>query len=147
MDLARALALWLAMIAAVGAWAAVCRAALPGLFSVARHTHIVGMPHFWTVIPYTLINAVFEELLWLGLGFAAFRHFGVAFAGTMSAGLRSLAHAYQGPLALVTVVPISIVFTLYYIRTRRMWPIILAHAFQDLIALGMLAGMWGRVSP
>jgi uncharacterized protein len=145
-DLWRGLALWLGAILAVACWAIVCRAVFPELFAVARQTQISGAPHFWTVIPYALINAIFEEFLWLGLGFAAFRRLGVGFAGAISAGLRLMAHAYQGPLALITIVPIGVVFTVYYIRTRRLWPIVVAHAFQDLIALGMLAGMSGRTA-
>jgi membrane protease YdiL (CAAX protease family) len=49
-----------------------------------------------------------------------------------------LAHAYQGPLAVVTVVPIGILFTAYYLRTRRLWPVVVAHAFQDILALEIL---------
>jgi membrane protease YdiL (CAAX protease family) len=82
---------------------------------------------------------VFEELLWLGLGLAAFRRLGIVPAAAVSVGLRLLAHAYQGPLALVTVLPIGVLFTAYYIRTRRLWPIVVAHAFQDTLALSLLA--------
>jgi membrane protease YdiL (CAAX protease family) len=57
----------------------------------------------------------------------------------VSAALRLLAHGYQGPLALVTVLPVGILFTLYYARTWRIWPVIVAHAFQDTLALTMLA--------
>ncbi|HEU4682064.1 MAG TPA: type II CAAX endopeptidase family protein [Gemmatimonadales bacterium] len=143
LDLWRGLVLWAGAILAVACWAVVCRALLPDVFSVARQTQISGAPHFWTVIPYTLTNAVFEEFLWLGLGFAAFRRLGVVGAGAISAVLRVAAHAYQGPLALVTIVPIAIVFTVYYGRTQRVWPIVVAHAFQDLLALGLLARMSG----
>jgi membrane protease YdiL (CAAX protease family) len=138
LDLVRALALWVSAILAVGAWAALCRALLPGLFESAKHTEIVGGAHFWVSLSYSVVNAVFEELLWLGLGFAALRRFGTTTAATISAGLRLLAHGYQGPLALVTVLPVAIVFTVYYVRSRRLWPVIVAHAFQDTLALSIL---------
>jgi uncharacterized protein len=139
LDVVRGLVLWVAAITAVGIWAALCRALLPNLFEVAKHTEIVGGPRLLVSFSYSVVNAVFEELLWLGLGFAAFRRFGLTVSATVSVVLRLLAHGYQGPLALVTVLPVGIIFTLYYARTRRMWPVVVAHAFQDTLALSILA--------
>ena len=139
LDVVRGLVLWACAILAVGIWASLCRAVLPNLFEVAKHTEILGGPHFALSLTYSVVNAVFEELLWLGLGFAAFRRFGTAVSITVSVALRLLAHGYQGPLALVTVLPVGIVFTLYYARSRRMWPVVVAHAFQDALALRLLA--------
>ncbi|HSJ74829.1 MAG TPA: CPBP family intramembrane glutamic endopeptidase, partial [Gemmatimonadales bacterium] len=139
-DFARGMVLWAGAIAAVALWVVVCRAVFPHLFAVAKATQILGGPRLFLSLLYSILNAVFEELLWLGLGFAAFRRFGIGVAGTFSAALRLLAHVYQGPLALVTVLPVGIVFTLYYVRTRRLWPVVVAHAFQDTLALGLLAG-------
>jgi membrane protease YdiL (CAAX protease family) len=34
---------------------------------------------------------------------------------------------------------VAIVFTVYYVRSRRLWPVIVAHAFQDTLALSILA--------
>ena len=144
-DLLRGLSLWVALITAVLCWALVCRTLLPDTFAAASETQITGRPHLGIVVPFTLFNAVFEELLWLGLGFAAFQRLGIGLAGVLSAGLRLMVHAYQGPLALITIVPFAALFTIYYIRTRRLWPIIVAHAFQDLLSLGLLAvGAVGR---
>ena len=72
-----------------------------------------------------------------------FRRYGDLVAGSISAALRVLAHVYQGPLALVTVLPVAVLFTLYYARTRRLWPVIVAHAFQDTLALSLLALVLG----
>ena len=124
--------LWVGHIAAILCWALVCRAAAPSVFAAATETRITGRPHLALVVPFALFNAVFEELLWLGLGFAAFQGLGSGLAAIISAGLRLMIHAYQGPLALITIVPFAILFTLYYVRTRRLWPVIFAHAFQDL---------------
>jgi uncharacterized protein len=139
LDLPRGIALWGAAIIAVGAWAFLCRILIPDLLEVAKQVHIMGGAHFSVSLIYSAINAVFEEFLWLGLGFAAFRRYGDLVAGSISAALRVLAHAYQGPLALVTVLPVAVLFTLYYARTRRLWPVIVAHAFQDTLALSLLA--------
>ena len=145
LDPARGMLLWAAAIAAALTWALACRAVFPDLFRVASQTQISGAPDFWLSLVFSVYNAVFEELLWLGLGITAFRRFGVGWASAISIAMRLLAHAYQGPLALVTVLPVSILFTLYYVRTRRLWPVVVAHAFQDTLALSLLGNMSGRV--
>jgi len=138
-DIARGMGLWVSAILAVAFWAMLCRALAPDLLAISRETQLLGAPTFLVSLSFSIYNAVFEELLWLGLGMAAFRRFGIATAAVISIALRLLAHAYQGPLALVTVLPIGILFTVYYIRTRRVWPIVVAHAFQDTLALTLLA--------
>lgn len=138
-DLARGMGLWVSAILAVACWAMLCRAVVPDLLAISKETQLLGAPTFWVSLSFSIYNAVFEELLWLGLGMMAFRRFGVAPAAGISIALRLLAHAYQGPLALVTVLPIGVLFTVYYIRTRRLWPIVVAHAFQDTLALTLLA--------
>jgi len=138
-DLARGMGLWVSAILTVAAWAALCRALAPDLLAISKETQLLGAPRFWVSLSFSIYNAIFEELLWLGLGIAAFRRFGMGAAAGISIALRLLAHAYQGPLALVTVLPIGILFTVYYIRTRRIWPIVVAHAFQDTLALTLLA--------
>ena len=144
-DPVRGVLLWVGAIAAVLLWALVCRALFPSLFMVATETQLTGAPRFWLSLVFSIYNAVFEELLWLGLGIAAFRQSGVGWAGAISVAMRLLAHAYQGPLALVTVLPVGILFTLYYVRTRRLWPVVVAHAFQDTLALSLLTSTSGRV--
>ena len=130
--------MWAVAILSVAIWSAICRALLPDLITIAKQTEFIGAPRPWISVPYSLFNAIFEELLWLAIGMAALRRLGLAAAGTISVALRVLAHAYQGPLAVVTVVPIGILFTAYYLRTRRLWPVVVAHAFQDILALEIL---------
>jgi membrane protease YdiL (CAAX protease family) len=52
----------------------------------------------------------------------------------VSVGIRLLCHLYQGPLA-VGIVPVGLVFTWYYARTHRLWPVVIAHAISDFVAL------------
>jgi membrane protease YdiL (CAAX protease family) len=137
-DLARGMGLWVLAILSVAVWAAICREIMPDLITIADQTEVIGAPRPWITVPFSIFNAVFEELLWLAIGLVAFRRLGLPLAGAISVGLRVFAHAYQGPLALVTIVPIGIVFTAYYIRTRRLWPVVVAHAFQDILAFELL---------
>lgn len=143
-DFARGLGLWVSSILSVVCWALVCRVLWPDLLAISRETQMVGAPDFWLSLSFSIFNAIFEELLWLALGIAAFRRFGIATAAGISIVLRLLIHAYQGPLALITVLPIGVLFTLYYIRTRRLWPVVVAHAFQDTLALALLASAASR---
>jgi len=138
-DPLRALGVWAAALLGVAIWSLVCRALFPSLFTVAIETEVVGRPSLSLVVPFVIFNAVFEELLWLSLCLVAFRRFGLGIAATVSVTLRVLVHAYQGPLALITIIPMGVIFTLYYVRTRRLWPVVLAHVFQDLLSLGALA--------
>jgi uncharacterized protein len=144
-DLLRGLGLWATVIAVVVAWALVLRLLLPSVTSVAMRSRWVGHPHLGLVIPFVLFNAVFEEMVWLGIALIAFRRFGLGVAGALSVGLRLMVHAYQGPLALVSIIPMGVVFTTYYVRSHRWWPVVVAHSIQDLVALGaVVAGISPR---
>lgn len=88
---------------------------------------------------FTILNAVFEEFLWLAYGVTALsRRIGLARACAVSVALRTGIHAYQGALAIIGVLPVGLVFTAYYARTRRVWPVIVAHALQDALAFALL---------
>lgn len=47
-------------------------------------------------------------------------------------------HAYQGQMALVGITPMAVVFTCYFARTGRLWPVVVAHAIGDAAGLGPL---------
>lgn len=44
-------------------------------------------------------------------------------------------HLYQGPAGAITITITFTVFSIYYVRTRRVMPLILAHLGYDLHAL------------
>ena len=138
-DLWRAFGVWLGALLAYLTWAIAWYNLAPELTAGALATELRGQPALGMAVTLSVANAVFEEFLWLGLGVAALRRCGLAVAMSASIGLRTLIHVYQGPLALVAILPLGIVFTAYYVRTRRLWPVVFAHAFQDLLVLGYLA--------
>ena len=93
----------------------------------------------WTpMLVAAILDPIAEELLWLGYIVNALRHRGIWFAAAVSIGLRTMVHAYQGPLALVAILPIGVLFTRYYLRTRRLGPVIVAHIIQDVLAFSFL---------
>jgi uncharacterized protein len=44
-------------------------------------------------------------------------------------------HLYQGALGVVMALPMGLVFTLVFARTGRLWPLVIAHALLDFVAL------------
>ena len=88
------------------------------------------------IILLVLINPVFEELLWLGYFLQRLQpRFGWRVAALVSIALRFAVHTYQGPIAVLGILPIAVVFTWYYIGTRRLWPVVVAHICFDTIGL------------
>jgi membrane protease YdiL (CAAX protease family) len=102
--------------------------------------HSYGPLSWWAVAVLVAVNPAFEEALYLGLAATVIRdRYGAGAALAIAVVLRMLVHVYQGPLSLLTVLPVGVLFTAYYLRTRRLWPLILAHAVLDLLALASIA--------
>lgn len=144
-DVLRGVGVWIMGVLAFWASALLWQAIAPGVVADAMAIRIVGQPSVDIVVLLSPINAVFEEFLWLGLGIAVLRRYGLGFAFVASVTLRTLLHIYQGPLALIAILPLGLVFTAYYVRTHRIWPVVLAHCLQDLLSLGLIvARLRGR---
>lgn len=139
-DLARGLGVWLLMYLAYALNFLLLRAAIPGFGAWAAAPHFGGTLSVPAILLVSLVNPVFEEFLFLGYATNVFRRHGAWIAGAASVVLRLLVHTYQGPIALVGILPLGIVFTAYYLRTHRVWPVIVAHAIQDAVALAHFAG-------
>ena len=112
-------------------WAAFSPRSYDALFAAVP----TGVASFKVVAALCIVNPVFEEFLWLAYGVTAFERFGIRYAVIASVALRTTVHAYQGVVALIGIVPLGIVFTVYYARTKRLWPAIVAHVVFDAIAL------------
>jgi membrane protease YdiL (CAAX protease family) len=140
-DVLRGLGVWAFAFASYLVWALLWLLVAPKTTANAYAIEYVGQPSLWIGVTVCVVNAVFEEMLWLGLGVAAMHAAGVrlGMAAMISVLLRTLVHIYQGPLALIGVLPLGAAFTAYYVRTRRMWPVIVAHALQDLLAIALLS--------
>lgn len=83
-----------------------------------------------------IVKALFEEILVCGYVIQSLRgRFGIALAVNASIALRMSFHLYQGPAAFLSFAVFGLVFTLFYIRTGRLWPLIVAHALLEAIQL------------
>jgi membrane protease YdiL (CAAX protease family) len=112
----------------------------PGFYQLALDTHLVATHIAWPIlVAISIVNPVFEEVLLCGYAVAAVKDkAGAAVAINVSAGIRVLSHLYQGPVGVMSLVPEGLIFATWFARTGRLWPLIVAHALQDL--LGLLYG-------
>ena len=83
-----------------------------------------------------IVKALFEEILVCGYVIQSLRgRFGVALAVNASIAIRMSFHLYQGPGAFLSFAVFGLIFSLFYIRTGRLWPLIVAHALLAAIEL------------
>lgn len=81
------------------------------------------------IIAVLVVNSVYEEVFASGYVVTFLKdRFGATLAVNASVFIRLLYHLYQGVGAVLSIVPIGLVFAIWYVRTRRLWPLIVAHA-------------------
>ena len=88
------------------------------------------------LVAVSIVNPIFEEVLLCGYVVTVLserRSFWMAV--NVSVGIRLACHLYQGPVAVVSILPLGLLFTYWYARTRRIWPLIIAHAGFDALGL------------
>jgi len=109
-------------------------------FPSGRPFHLLTTAPAAIVLLLTIVNAVFEEIVVVGCLMTALSPAGAAVSVGASVLLRFACHLYQGPLASVSVIPAGLVFAAVYWRTRRIWPLVVAHALGSILAFA-LAGV------
>jgi len=88
-------------------------------------------------VVYALLNPFFEELLVRAFLVSEIEaiYRSTVLAVCVSVALQTSYHLYQGLPAMFSHVPTFLLFSLYFVRTRRILPVILAHMFMDVYAL------------
>jgi membrane protease YdiL (CAAX protease family) len=95
---------------------------------------------YWWAVPVLVLsaiqNAVLEEVLVVGYLMTRLRQLEVATPWIIvaSAVLRGSYHLYQGFGGFVGNVVMGVVFALFYLRTKRVMPLIVAHSLLDITA-------------
>jgi membrane protease YdiL (CAAX protease family) len=89
--------------------------------------------HLTPIIFVSVVNPVFEEFFVCGYVITALERGGGRYwTGVhVSVGVRLAYHLYQGASGVVTIVPMGIVFAVWYLKTRRFWPLVAAHTALD----------------
>jgi membrane protease YdiL (CAAX protease family) len=124
-------------VVAISAWWFVAQFFDPTSFQsqpieeIMSHSHVsIGM-----AVALSVVNGLYEETFLTGYLMEAFRSYGALIAIGASTLVRLLYHVYQGPIGSVSVVVFSVVVSLFYWRTRWLWPVVFAHTLTDLMAL------------
>ncbi|MEO3821153.1 CPBP family intramembrane glutamic endopeptidase [Plantactinospora sp. B24E8] len=132
------------------AWGAALAAVigLPGLglFWVAAQLGInatvvpASLPQLWWTVPVLILsaaqNAILEEVVVVGYLMTRLRQMGWRIGAVIatSALLRGLYHLYQGFGAFLGNAVMGVVFALFFLRTRRVLPLVVAHTLLDVVA-------------
>lgn len=93
----------------------------------------------WDLLPIigiSTVNPIFEETIVIGYIMGVFlKPDKPTRAVNISVGVRMLYHLYQGIAGVITIVPMGLIFSYYYYKRRKLWPLIFAHGVMDFIAL------------
>jgi membrane protease YdiL (CAAX protease family) len=99
-----------------------------------------NLPDVWWATPVLVLaavgNAVVEEVVVVGYLLTRLRDVGMrtVLAVAASALLRGSYHLYQGVGGFFGNAIMGVVFALFYLRTRRLLPLIIAHTLLDVVA-------------
>jgi membrane protease YdiL (CAAX protease family) len=117
-----------------------------GLYLLARNLGVnatvvpAALPELWWAVPVLVLsavqNAVLEEVVAVGYLLTRLRQlrWGAPAAVAASALLRGAYHLYQGFGAFVGNAVMGAVFALFFLRTRRLLPLVVAHAILDVVS-------------
>lgn len=90
----------------------------------------------YSVAAIVLVNSLYEEFFVAGYVITALKNKSLPnLAVNASVAIRLLAHLYQGTMGVVLIIPIGLVFGIWYAHTKRLWPLIVAHALLNLMSL------------
>jgi uncharacterized protein len=104
--------------------------------SIADASAVTGTLGLTTVLIFSVVNPIFEELFVCGYVVSALRGDGDGWTAiNVSVAIRLLYHLYQGPAAAIGIVPFGLILAFWYARTRRLWPALTAHAVANFVDL------------
>lgn len=124
-------------IAALLAWQLVQQFFDAKTFEAQPISEIMSQTHVSLVMALALsiVNGLYEETFLTGYLMEAFRGYGASIAIGIPTLVRLLYHLYQGPIGAVSVLVFGIMMSLFYWRTKWLWPVVFAHILADLMAL------------
>jgi membrane protease YdiL (CAAX protease family) len=117
-----------------------------GLYALAKALGVntsvaaANLPDVWWAVPVLVLaaagNAVVEEVVVVGYLLTRLRdlRWGRWPAIAASALLRGSYHFYQGVGGFIGNAIMGVVFGWFFTRTRRLWPLIVAHTLMDVVA-------------
>lgn len=88
-----------------------------------------------STIPFMVVNGIYEEVFLLGYLMRGLRRYGASTSLGIALLVRLMYHTYQGPVGVVSVMAVGLVFGLYFQRKGQLFPVVLAHIAIDLKAI------------
>lgn len=89
---------------------------------------------------YSFVDAAFEELFLCGyLITLAKEHKHLALGITASLAVRIAYYLEHGAFGVITAIALGLVYVGWYVRTGRLWPVILGHALIQLLSFALSA--------
>ncbi|WP_430812969.1 MULTISPECIES: CPBP family intramembrane glutamic endopeptidase [unclassified Carboxylicivirga] len=89
-----------------------------------------------------VINSIYEELLLIGYLFKRLERLNPVLVIIFSMLVRLSFHTYQGWYLLISIPAIALVFGIYYINFKKLWPLIIAHGINNLLAFLSIHYQW-----
>lgn len=84
----------------------------------------------------SIVNALYEEVFVAAYIINTLEKYrDPLFAVLCSATIRMAYHIYQGPPAIIMVLPIGLLYGYVYWRWKQLWPLVVAHALVDIVSL------------
>ncbi len=109
-----------------------------GHFVQPRSIHgVIGAGFSWLTLLFVFVNPFFEELIVRGytmsevIDLSGSRNLGII----LSVVIQMSYHVYQGLVRCIAVTAVFLVFSVYFSRTRKIVPVIVAHCWSDVSAL------------
>jgi membrane protease YdiL (CAAX protease family) len=99
-----------------------------------------GLQSYWWAVPVLILsavqNAVLEEVIVVGYLITRLRalQYSPVWIIAASAVLRGSYHLYQGFGGFIGNAIMGVVFALFYLKTKRVMPLIVAHSLLDIVA-------------
>jgi len=88
------------------------------------------------LILFSVFNPLFEEFILVGYVVSAIRNkFGLTTCIILSVGFRLSFHLYQGPVILLSILPMGVIFTVYFWHKRSIIPLVIGHSLMDFLSL------------
>lgn len=102
--------------------------------------------HWFSIIIACVVNAYFEELVYMGYGFNLWAaKYGARTAVLFSILGRLSVHTYQGSGHILPIAVWAVLFGVWYRYHRNVWQLIFAHAMLDLFTFGKLKIYYGAL--
>ncbi len=90
---------------------------------------------FGAVLLFSVVNGIYEETFVVGYVARYLVRQSIWVMIISSTLIRFSYHIYQGPEAVLFILPIGLMFAYLYVKYRRLWPLVLCHIILDVVAL------------